>query len=205
MIEERLDRVIPGGLNDSLLHTRILRGIRELPERTANNILDDFERTLSSGRSEIRNPAAYLNTVVLRTVANLEEEKLNPKRMPPALAQRLDLLYSRFCSPEELDRRCKEILLEIDENSALRALDELEGNERNQIQNLCGFFMGILQKYMKKGPAGALGPPVAVPTEYDPPPPFLPRELLFGYGDDEYIPEMPRAVEVGVRVCIVSG
>lgn len=197
MIEERLRRALPGGLNESQLHTRILRGMLDLPELTANNILGDFERTLNSGRNEIRNPAAYLSTVIARTAANLEEEKLNPKVVPLALRQRLDLLYSRYCSPEMIDRRCKEILLEIDEGSAIRAIDELEGNDRTQIQNLSGFFIGILQKYMKKANTPMGGPPIA---EYDPPPAYMPRELLFGYLEDEYIPEMPRQVDIGARV-----
>ena len=199
MFEERLNRTLPGGLNDTQLHTRIMRGLMDLPEKTATNILDDFERTLTSGRSEIRNPAAYLSTVIQRTAQNLEEEKLNPKTMPPALANRLDLLYSRFCNPEELDKRCKEILQEIDLGSAIRAIDELEGNERTSIQNLTGFFMAILQKYMKKSSHAA---PVPATLDLEPAPQFMPRDLLFGYGVDEYVPEMPRPADVGARVSI---
>lgn len=192
MLEETLHRLLPGGLNDNTLHKRLIRGIHSLPLDTAQRVLEDFERTLVNTRSEIRNPAAYLNTVIQRTVANLEEEKHNPKAMPVAIAQRLNVLYTRYCNPEEIDSRCKSALAELDERSALRAVDELEGNDRSSVKNLSAFFYGIIQKFLKKpGPPNAAGGPPPL-QDLDPPPPFLPRELLYGNGNDEYVPEMPR-------------
>jgi hypothetical protein len=226
LLEERLGRALPGGLNDGTLCARLLRGMHSLPEATAHSILDDFERALT--RNDIRNPAAYLSTAIQRTLATLEEEKANPdKGVPPALALRLQLLYSTFCKPDDIDRRCKEILGELDEANAIRAIDELGGNDRASIKNLSAFFIRILQKYMKPsaGAAAHVAPPAPAGgggggLDMDPPPAFLPRDLLFGYGDDEYVPEMPRGrggdvrssprkqqvrVCVCVCVCVVEG
>lgn len=213
-VEERLNRAVPGGLNDSQLHTRMRRGMLELPEDVAHHLLDDFERTVAIGKTEIRNPAAYISTVVQRTLANLEDTRLNPRVVTPALRDRMDLLYSRFCHPDDIDRRCKEILLEIDEHEAIRALDELEGTDRSEIKSVSAFLMGILQKYIKRGNTsgtpkgsarGILKPPGSshFNTEWgslddSPAPRVMPMDLLFRYGceDVEYIPEMPRKPRV---------
>ena len=195
MIEEKLNRILPGGLNDSIgLHVRLQRSIHELPEGVANNILDDFERTLTNSKSEIRNPAAYLSTVIQRTANNLAADRLYPKIIPPAIQHRLNLLFSRFCRPEELDRRCKDILLEMSEADALLALDELEFHDRSTIKNISAYFVSVAQKYLKKniGGPGRVSSKEAELHDMLPAPPYMPRDLLFGYGNDEYVPEMTR-------------
>ena len=75
-----------------------------------------------------------------------------------------------------------------------------ESNDRASIKNVGAFFMGILQNFKLVNipitgapdrPTSWIDPP-GMPMSLNPPPPILPRDLLFGYGDDEYVPEMPR-------------
>jgi hypothetical protein len=195
-MERRINDIVNGGygFEHVMIDSRIRKILHQLPESVAIDVLNDFEKALN--RDNLRSPAAYLMGMLTRVQASIEV----PIR--GRIAGRLDMLYQAgFCSPDEVDSRCIDLLKQLPEEDALRAISELERVDRMAVKNISAVFMGIMRKYL--------------PKEYEmqrdrdyiqspkrsyrsnstlaPPPKIIPQELLFGFGDMEYIPTMPQS------------
>ena len=181
--EDKLGHIL-GGFNDSLLHQKLRKALTQLPPDVVLQLVNDFEGTMRNPKGEIRNPAAYFSTVLQRTITAVEEDRANIRiQLSPVLERRIAQLVDKgFCRSHEIENRCREVMADMGDELALRALAELEQNDRATIKNVGAFFMGILQNIKV----------AASNISFPPAPPVIPRDLLFGYGDTEYIPEMPR-------------
>lgn len=118
-------------------------------------------------------------------------------RLGLLVQRRLLSLHDRgFCTPDELDRRAVDMLAELPEEDALATLNEFENADRQSLKNINGFLVSIIQKYRRVPPVGGVAALGAGPVGFNaaslpPPPPTMPADLMYGFGDVEYVPEMP--------------
>jgi hypothetical protein len=89
-------------------------------------------------------------------------------------------------------------LADLSEDDAVATLNEFESADRHSIKNLNGFLVSIVQKYRRAPPVGAGGVLSQGPmggglslASLPPAPATMPLDLMYGFGDLEYVPEMP--------------
>jgi hypothetical protein len=206
-MEQKIDEILR--IDPTLIDARLRTMLYRIPEDRALHILNDFQRALINNRDSIRNPVAYLMGMAQRV--------LSAKEMPEnsRVKRELDRLFrDGQISPSDIDERCRDMLKHLPEDKAIEALHELEATDVTTLHNIAAFFMGIMKKHTRAGSAPKppsnpissdpfrLGnhPPVAPSSartsfplpDLPPAPKVLPSDLSYGYGDQEYIPEMPR-------------
>jgi hypothetical protein len=250
-MEQRLTEIERSlGLSQCMTDERILRSLSDLPFERAMKVLDDFENNLKQNRAGIRNPAGYLVGMVGRTKKMAERPP-----MPGAVLHEIEGMFrSGHLRREDVDARCMDMLQQLPEEGAMRALGELRAVDVHTVKNMSALFMSVMKKYTPQGqghghgqgqghggpghfnppggpggrpdwenehshypprrpeggmdrgrdrdvaathrderPQGHFEPPMAHGTGGDlPAPKVMPAELLYGFGADEYVPEMPR-------------
>jgi len=206
-------------IDANLIDERARRMLGKLPEDSGLEALNEFERALRNSREKIINPSGYLMGVVRRLI---ESESQGLPSAPDSMneisfrvSQKMHrMMEDGIFTEDDIDGRCRDGLKQLSEPEALAALDEVHKVDRSKIANITGYLMGVLRRFrVKKDSAiiahgrerreGHMGDPgnMAPPPElldmmgFLPAPPVLPVELTYGYGDDEYIPEMPRPLE----------
>ena len=183
-------------------------------------ILDALnELDIALHRERIQNPVGYLNGVLRRMndsaeytphggpVATGETEPPMGERISNRVIQKLRFLSEDgVCAPEEIDGRCREMLQQLTERGALAAMEEIQRVDRSKILNFGNFFLGVLKKYrwnvFQPPPlttAGLAPVPADLDTSQLVPPAAMPVDLLYGYAEDEYIPQMPRVRKLFLR------
>lgn len=208
------DAIVKEGLvPPTLMDERLSRAITRLPENLAIEAMNELHSSLTNGMQRIPNPAGYLFGIVRRML----DEGLPPESDIPMgeLTNRV-LQKLQFFGPEEIDFRCLEMFKQFPEHEVCVALDELQSLDRSKIMSVSSYIMGILRRYQNKrekrqqnaGSRSNVGPTaeyqhgsshtqevVDLRSRTMGPPPVIPLELTYGYGDDEYVPEMPRALD----------
>jgi len=136
-------------------------------------------------------------------VMALEDQPMGDEISPRVIQKLQYLSSSGFCTPDEVDDKCRDIFKQLSENGALAAIDELLQVDRSKIGNVSIFMTKVLKKY--RGYVVPLG--AQAQLNYVPPrqygldsrhassftaPSSIPAELLYGYGSEEYSPEMPK-------------
>lgn len=89
--------------------------------------------------------------------------------LPPAVSDALQRVFqSGVCHPSQFDDRAMDILVDLQEPDAVRALSEFAAMEPGRVRNPSAFWMGLARKY--KGHARAAGGRMGPPFEGAPPP-----------------------------------
>mmetsp|Transcript_9591 Transcript_9591/g.14439 ORF Transcript_9591/g.14439 Transcript_9591/m.14439 type:complete len:438 (+) Transcript_9591:28-1341(+) len=216
-VEQRLYDVLHSNydLDPAILEPRIKGLLSRLSEDKAMGVLHDFEHTMRTKRETIRNPGGYLVGITQRVVAAADVHE-NER-----VIHELERLFREGrIHPDAIDDRCRDMLKHLPEDRALEALHELETTDLSTLKNIPSFFMGLMKKYSRPinhrrqeewdhrggdrinrmDPGAGVGYSGPGGAPFLPPPPrVLPLDLMYGFGDQEYVPEMPRMLE-GTRL-----
>lgn len=87
--------------------------------------------------------------------------------LPPTVSDALQRVFtSGVCHPSQFDDRAMDILVDLQEPDAVRALSEFAAMEPGRVRNPSAFWMGLARKYKghSRAPGGRMGP------SYDAPP-----------------------------------
>eukprot|EP01041_Mallomonas_annulata_P006329 gene6329-12807_t len=218
----KLKSLVTGGygLEANILDERLRRLFARLPEKFGLEALTEFERVLRTSREKIMNPSGYL-TGVVRRLSDHQESHVHRVSMMDAIGDQMtfrvhqklnSMIEDGVCTAEEIDGRCRDMLKQLSEREVLAALEEVQKADRSKIMNISGYLMGILRRFrsrkeMHLHPHNVRDsvPPVdlipAIPPElldamgFLPAPSTIPMELLYGHGDQEYVPEMSRPLD----------
>jgi hypothetical protein len=211
-MEQKIDEILR--IDPSLIDARLRTMLYKIPEERALHILNDFQKALLNNRDSIRNPVAYLMGMAQRV--------LSAKEMPEnsRVKRELDRLFrDGRITPSDIDERCRDMLKHLPEDKAIEALHELEATDVSTLHNIAAFFMGIMKKHTRSGSTSKpLSNPIAsdpfrlggsggndhsltahsssrpslVLQDLPPAPRVMPSDLTYGYGEQEYVPEMPK-------------
>eukprot|EP00183_Erythrolobus_madagascarensis_P002144 CAMPEP_0185850326 /NCGR_PEP_ID=MMETSP1354-20130828/4503_1 /TAXON_ID=708628 /ORGANISM="Erythrolobus madagascarensis, Strain CCMP3276" /LENGTH=722 /DNA_ID=CAMNT_0028550993 /DNA_START=429 /DNA_END=2597 /DNA_ORIENTATION=+ len=89
--------------------------------------------------------------------------------LPPMVADGLQRVFAAgVCHPSQFDDRAMEILINLKEVEAIRALNEFASVEPGRVRNPSAFWMGLARKYKALGDAGGPGTSDAVPGRRKP-------------------------------------
>lgn len=208
-MEQKIDEILR--IDPTLIDARLRTMLYKIPEERALHILTDFQKALLNNRDSIRNPVAYLMGMAQRV--------LSAKEMPESsrVKRELDRLFREGrISPSDIDERCRDMLKHLPEEKAIEALHELEVTDVSTLHNIAAFFMGIMKKHTRATtapksstssiasdpfrlggsehslvePSSARAPFVL--QDLPPAPRVMPSDLSYGYGEQEYVPEMPK-------------
>lgn len=81
--------------------------------------------------------------------------------LPPAVSDALQRVFrSGVCHPSQFDDRAMDILVDLQEQDAVRALSEFAAMEPGRVRNPSAFWMGLARKYKghSRAPGGRMGP-----------------------------------------------
>lgn len=142
---------------------RALELLRSIPPSVALAALEDIQRR---DFSTVRNKPAFIMSNFKRAVAANSSQ--NPPyaatpvppsalaHLPPTVSDALQRVFSSgVCHPRQFDDRAMDILVDLPEADAVRALSEFAAMEPGRVRNPSAFWMGLARKY--KGHARASG------------------------------------------------
>jgi hypothetical protein len=207
-MEQKIDEILR--MDPTLIDARLRTMLYKIPEERALHILTDFQKALITNRDGIRNPVAYLMGMAQRV--------LSAKELPESsrVKRELDRLFREGrIAQHDIDERCRDMLKHLPEEKAIEALHELDSTDVSTLHNIAAFFMGIMKKHTKVTKVipndpfrlggsesmshsnGSNGGGMMTRASFSvhdlpPAPKIMPADLSYNYGEQEYIPEMPK-------------
>lgn len=134
---------------------RALELLRSVPPSLALLALEDIQRR---DFSTVRNKPAFIMSNFKRAVAANSSQ--NPPysstavppsalaHLPPTVSDALQRVFSSgVCHPRQFDDRAMDILVDLPEPDAVRALSEFAAMEPGRVRNPSAFWMGLARKY----------------------------------------------------------
>lgn len=172
-----LTRIFDSGLFERKdIDGRALDFLGSVSPQLAIAALDDIQRR---DFSTVRNKPAFIMSIFKRVVAGggtAPPPPLPPPgapyvrtsvpasalaHLPPAVSNGLQRVFtSGVCHPSQFDDRAMDILVDLQEPDAVRALSEFAAMEPGRVRNPSAFWMGLARKYKGHScaPGGRMGP-----------------------------------------------
>lgn len=157
---------------------RALDFLARVSPQMALAALDDIQRR---DFSTVRNKPAFIMSIFKRVVnsaASIQSTPSGPPyeptsvppgalaHLPPAVSDALQRVFqSGVCHPSVFDDRAMDILVDLAEPDAVRALSEFAAMEPGRVRNPSAFWMGLARKYKghSRAPGGRAGPAYDTP------------------------------------------
>ena len=195
-VDEVLAKIFASGLFERRdIDGRALDFLASVSPNLALAALDDIQRR---DFSTVRNKPAFIMSIFKRVVAGGGSAPPPPPppsynvpvdipasalaHLPPAVSDALRRVFqSGVCHPSQFDDRAMDILVDLQEPDAVRALSEFAAMEPGRVRNPSAFWMGLARKYKNRAhnrmPPYDTAPPSAGYSSYDAPPPYEPRRI----------------------------
>lgn len=153
---------------------RALEFLASVSPQLALAALNDIQRR---DFSTVRNKPAFIMSIFKRVIAaggNAAPPQAPPPggyaptsvpaaalaHLPPAVSDALQRVFaSGVCHPSQFDDRAMDILVDLAEPDAVRALSEFAAMEPGRVRNPSAFWMGLAKKYKghSRAPGGRMG------------------------------------------------
>eukprot|EP00737_Agarophyton_chilense_P001400 gb/GEZJ01001571.1/.p1 GENE.gb/GEZJ01001571.1/~~gb/GEZJ01001571.1/.p1 ORF type:complete len:742 (+),score=120.85 gb/GEZJ01001571.1/:214-2226(+) len=152
---------------------RALDFLASVSPQLALAALEDIQRR---DFSTVRNKPAFIMSIFKRVVnagGSLQSSGTGPTfqptsvpasalaHLPPSVSDALQRVFqSGVCHPSQFDDRAMDILVDLAEPDAVRALSEFAAMEPGRVRNPSAFWMGLARKYKghSRAPGGRAGP-----------------------------------------------
>lgn len=174
-VDTVLARIFASGLFERKdIDGRALEFLGRVSPNLALTALEDIQRR---DFSTVRNKPAFIMSIFKRVVASGNASQPSPippaggftptsvpasalAHLPPAVSEALQRVFtSGVCHPRQFDDRAMDILVDLQEPDAVRALSEFAAMEPGRVRNPSAFWMGLARKY--KGHSRMSGPRVS--------------------------------------------
>lgn len=180
-VDTVLQRIFASGLFERRdIDGRALDLLGSVSTQLALAALDDIQRR---DFSTVRNKPAFIMSIFKRVIAGGGAIAPPPgpppggfaptsvpasalAHLPPAVSDALQRVFtSGVCHPSQFDDRAMDILVDLAEPDAVRALSEFAAMEPGRVRNPSAFWMGLARKYKghSRAPGGRMGPDSAGP------------------------------------------
>lgn len=176
-----LDRIFASGLFERRdIDGRALDFLASVGPELALLALEDIQlRDFST----VRNKPAFIMSIFKKVISSAQSGGPPPMQppggfaptsvpasalahLPPPVSDALQRVFtSGVCHPSQFDDRAMDILVDLHEADAVRALSEFAAMEPGRVRNPSAFWMGLARKY--KGQARAVGGRMGPPPGYD--------------------------------------
>lgn len=182
-VDDVLQRIFASGLFEQRdIDGRALDLLGSVSTQLALAALEDIQRR---DFSTVRNKPAFIMSIFKRVIAGGGSIQPPPgpppggfpptsvpasalAHLPPAVSDALQRVFtSGVCHPSQFDDRAMDILVDLAEPDAVRALSEFAAMEPGRVRNPSAFWMGLARKYKghSRAPGGRMGPD-SVPSNY---------------------------------------
>lgn len=182
-VDDVLQRIFASGLFEQRdIDGRALDLLGSVSTQLALAALEDIQRR---DFSTVRNKPAFIMSIFKRVIAGGGSIHPPPgpppggfpptsvpasalAHLPPAVSDALQRVFtSGVCHPSQFDDRAMDILVDLAEPDAVRALSEFAAMEPGRVRNPSAFWMGLARKYKghSRAPGGRMGPD-SVPGGY---------------------------------------
>jgi len=223
-MEQKIDEILR--MDPTLIDARLRTMLYKIPEERALLILNDFQKALIANRDTIRNPVAYLmgmaqrvlsardlpeNSKVQRELDRLfRQGRITPsdidercrdmlKHLPEDKA--IDALHELgatdvstlhniaafFMGIMKKHSKIPRTTQQSQSDSFRNKLDLYSSNNRQGVNPSHSTNINSNSHYSRSH---------SHPPQLLPPPRIMPSELMYGYGEQEYFPEMPKAINL---------
>lgn len=183
-VDAMLGEIFASGLFERKdIDGRALDFLASVSPQLALAALNDIQRR---DFSTVRNKPAFIMSIFKRVIAaggNAAPPQAPPPggyaptsvpaaalaHLAPAVSGALQRVFaSGVCHPSQFDDRAMDILVDLAEPDAVRALSEFAAMEPGRVRNPSAFWMGLARKYKghSRAPGGRMGPDSAPGTSY---------------------------------------
>lgn len=172
-VDAVLSRIFASGLFERKdIDGRALEFLGRVSPSLALAALEDIQRR---DFSTVRNKPAFIMSIFKRVVAGgvAGHPSSTPRggfaptsvpasalaHLPPAVSEALQRVFaSGVCHPRQFDDRAMDILVDLPEPDAVRALSEFAAMEPGRVRNPSAFWMGLARKYKghSRGPSARM-------------------------------------------------